>query len=154
MKNSASKKVNVPLAVLFSVLTLGGLAAGITGIVLSQNSMNDSESFPKMTVLLIAGMVVFSLCLFILFFILSPFIMRKMMNRNASLTKDYLKEVGIPTADTLNAPTVICPICHTENPSTANFCSKCGKELSKVCPECNTTNSVNNEYCTHCGKKL
>lgn len=154
MKNYASKKVNVPLIVLFSVLCLGGIATSITGAVLSSNSMNDPNSFPMMTVLFAVGMIVFSFSFFFLMIVLSPLIARKIMRMNAPLTKEYMREVGVPTIDTLNAPTQECPECHTENPSTANYCSKCGKELTKICPQCNSKNSANSEYCNHCGTKL
>ncbi|MGA7869531.1 MAG: zinc ribbon domain-containing protein [Candidatus Binatus sp.] len=33
-----------------------------------------------------------------------------------------------------------CSKCGTNNPSTNNFCAKCGNALAKHCPKCNAEN--------------
>ncbi len=154
MKNLYKAKVNKPLAIVFAILSVAGLAAGITGVVLSMNSMHDPNSFPTMTVVYIIGFIVFSLSFMALYITLLPAIMRKMAHYSAPITKEYMMEAGIPTVDTFSDEKIICPDCHTENLPSANFCSKCGKELYKICPDCNTKNEATSEYCNHCGKKL
>ncbi len=154
MKNSKAYKLNIPLVVLFSVLTVGGLVSGITGFILAGMSMNDPNSFPSMEILFIVGFVVFSLSFVALFITLVPFLIKKMNSVTAPITKEYIQEVGIPTVDMLSKTSQICPECQAENPPAADYCSKCGHKLNKVCPECNTKNDASNEYCNHCGKKL
>ncbi len=154
MKNLFKAKVSKPLAILFAVLSVSGLAAGITGFVLAAKSDRDPNSFPSMQIMFIVGFIVFILSAFALYITLLPMMMRKMAHYSAPITKEYMKEAGIPTVDTFSNEKIICPECHTENLPSANFCSKCGKELYKICPDCNTKNDATNEYCNHCGKKL
>lgn len=47
-----------------------------------------------------------------------------------------------------------CPYCDFENPSTNQFCGKCGSLISKRCPSCNTTNPLAYDYCGNCGTAL
>ncbi len=73
---------------------------------------------------------------------------------SAPITKQYMNDVGIPTADTFIKDKIKCPYCQEENPATATYCSRCGKLLYKVCPHCSTKNPGEAEYCNHCGEKL
>lgn len=58
-----------------------------------------------------------------------------------------------------------CPNCGAENPSDAQFCSKCGKKRtseekrdgqpgSKVCPRCGTPYHEGDVFCGNCGFRL
>ena len=47
-----------------------------------------------------------------------------------------------------------CLKCGTNNPSTNNFCSKCGNALAKQCAKCKTENSPTSDFCGKCGTSL
>ena len=47
-----------------------------------------------------------------------------------------------------------CSKCGTNNPSTNNFCAKCGNALAKVCSECKAENLPTSDFCGKCGASL
>ncbi len=49
---------------------------------------------------------------------------------------------------------MICPECGTENRVRANFCNRCGGELSRICQNCSSVNDGSNLFCDKCGTYL
>src|SRR6202795_3196757 len=47
-----------------------------------------------------------------------------------------------------------CSKCGTNNPSTNNFCAKCGNALAKHCAKCKSENSPTSDFCGKCGAPL
>jgi class 3 adenylate cyclase/tetratricopeptide (TPR) repeat protein len=47
-----------------------------------------------------------------------------------------------------------CSKCGTNNPSTNNFCAKCGNALARHCAKCGAENPPSSEYCGQCGTSL
>jgi ribosomal protein L40E len=47
-----------------------------------------------------------------------------------------------------------CSKCGTNNPSTNNFCAKCGNALAKHCVKCNAENPPTSDFCGKCGAPL
>src|SRR2546430_2981970 len=47
-----------------------------------------------------------------------------------------------------------CSKCETNNPSTNNFCAKCGNALAKHCSRCNAENPPTSTFCGKCGAPL
>jgi class 3 adenylate cyclase/tetratricopeptide (TPR) repeat protein/ribosomal protein L40E len=47
-----------------------------------------------------------------------------------------------------------CSKCGTNNPSTNNFCAKCGNALAKHCAKCRAENPPTSEFCGQCGTSL
>src|SRR5271155_401155 len=47
-----------------------------------------------------------------------------------------------------------CAKCGTNNPSTNNFCAKCGNALAKSCVKCKTDNPPASDFCGQCGASL
>jgi ribosomal protein L40E len=44
--------------------------------------------------------------------------------------------------------------CGTNNPSTNNFCAKCGAALTKPCAKCKAENPPTSDFCGKCGARL
>lgn len=49
---------------------------------------------------------------------------------------------------------IVCPNCNTENPSSADTCSKCGKPLKITCPKCGKKCAASTELCPTCNLSL
>jgi class 3 adenylate cyclase/ribosomal protein L40E len=49
---------------------------------------------------------------------------------------------------------VRCSKCGTNNPSTNNFCAKCGNALAKQCVKCKAENPPTSDFCGKCGASL
>jgi predicted ATPase/class 3 adenylate cyclase len=47
-----------------------------------------------------------------------------------------------------------CEKCGTNNPSTNNFCAKCGNALAKHCTKCQGENPPTSDFCGKCGAPL
>ena len=47
-----------------------------------------------------------------------------------------------------------CAKCGTNNPSTNNFCAKCGNALAKHCVKCQAENPPTSDFCGKCGTRL
>ena len=47
-----------------------------------------------------------------------------------------------------------CSKCGTNNPSTNNFCAKCGNALEKRCAKCKAENPPTSDFCGKCGAPL
>jgi ribosomal protein L40E len=47
-----------------------------------------------------------------------------------------------------------CSKCGTNNPSTNNFCAKCGNALAKHCAKCKAENPSTSDFCGKCGAPL
>ena len=47
-----------------------------------------------------------------------------------------------------------CSKCGTNNPSTNNFCAKCGNALAKQCAKCQAENPPSSDFCGKCGAPL
>ncbi len=47
-----------------------------------------------------------------------------------------------------------CSKCGTTNPSTNNFCAKCGNALAKHCAKCTAENPPTSDFCGKCGASL
>ncbi len=47
-----------------------------------------------------------------------------------------------------------CSKCGTNNPSTNNFCAKCGNALAKYCAKCKAENPPTSDFCGKCGAAL
>ena len=47
-----------------------------------------------------------------------------------------------------------CSKCGTNNPSTNNFCAKCGNALAKHCAKCKAENPPTSDFCGKCGAPL
>src|SRR5580698_9138050 len=47
-----------------------------------------------------------------------------------------------------------CSKCGTNNPSTNNFCGKCGNPLAKLCANCKASNPATSAFCGNCGTPL
>src|SRR5271163_4754317 len=47
-----------------------------------------------------------------------------------------------------------CSKCGTNNPSTNNFCAKCGNALVKHCAKCTAENPPTSDFCGKCGAPL
>jgi ribosomal protein L40E len=47
-----------------------------------------------------------------------------------------------------------CTKCGTNNPSTNNFCTKCGNALAKHCVKCKAENPPTSDFCSKCGAPL
>jgi len=47
-----------------------------------------------------------------------------------------------------------CSKCGTNNPSTNNFCAKCGNALAKHCAKCQAENPPTSDFCGKCGAPL
>ena len=47
-----------------------------------------------------------------------------------------------------------CSKCGTDNPSTNNFCAKCGNVLTKHCAKCKAENLPTSDFCGKCGAAL
>ena len=47
-----------------------------------------------------------------------------------------------------------CSKCGTDNPSTNNFCAKCGNVLAKHCAKCKAENPPTSDFCGKCGALL
>src|SRR6202171_1349152 len=50
--------------------------------------------------------------------------------------------------------TVRCSKCGTNNPSTNNFCAKCGNALARHCAKCKAENPPTSDFCGKCGAPL
>lgn len=153
MKNKKVSKIPVPAVVILSFAILAGIALIVTGVVLG-NKSDGPEGMTYMFVFDAIGSVLTMGGIFGLLVCFMPLIMKKMTKVTAPITKQYMNDVGIPTADTIIKDKITCPYCQEENPSTATYCSRCGKALYKVCPHCSTKNPGEAEYCNHCGEKL
>lgn len=152
MKNKKVSKIPVPAVVILSFAILAGIALIVTGVVLGNKS--DGPDITYHMIFYPIGSVLIFGSIFGLLVCFMPLIMKKMTKVTAPITKQYMNDVGIPTADTLIKDKITCPYCQEENPSTATYCSRCGKALYKVCPHCSTKNPGEAEYCNHCGEKL
>lgn len=152
MKNKKVSKIPVPAVVILSFVILAGIALIVTGVVLGKKS-DGSDITYHMIFYPIGSVLIFG-SIFGLFVCFMPLIMKKMTKVTAPITKQYMNDVGIPTADTIIKDKITCPYCQEENPATATYCSRCGKPLYKVCPHCSTKNPGEAEYCNHCGEKL
>lgn len=153
MKNKKVSKVPVPAVVILSFVILAGIALIVTGVILG----NKSEGQEGMTYMFIFDAIGSFLTMGGIFGLLvcfMPLIARKMTKVTAPITKQYMNDVGIPTADTIIKDKIKCPYCQEENPSTATYCSHCGKPLYKICPHCSTKNPGEAEFCNHCGERL
>jgi hypothetical protein len=51
-------------------------------------------------------------------------------------------------------PLTLCPRCQYVNSREADFCLKCGTELTVTCPACGSANWAGAEHCTACGRDL
>ncbi len=49
---------------------------------------------------------------------------------------------------------MLCSKCGTNNPSTNNFCAKCGTALTKHCAKCQVENPPASDFCGKCGASL
>jgi predicted amidophosphoribosyltransferase len=47
-----------------------------------------------------------------------------------------------------------CSKCGTNNPSTNNFCAKCGNALVKHCAKCKAETPPTSDFCGKCGAPL
>ncbi|MGA9725292.1 MAG: adenylate/guanylate cyclase domain-containing protein, partial [Candidatus Binatus sp.] len=47
-----------------------------------------------------------------------------------------------------------CTNCDTDNPSTNNFCAKCGNALAQHCAKCKAENPPTSDFCGKCGASL
>src|SRR5208337_4401588 len=47
-----------------------------------------------------------------------------------------------------------CSRCRTNNPSTNNFCAKCGNALARHCAKCSAENPPTSDFCGKCGTPL
>ena len=47
-----------------------------------------------------------------------------------------------------------CSKCGTNNPTTNNFCAKCGSALTKLCAKCKAENPPTSDFCGQCGAPL
>src|ERR1700720_4824292 len=47
-----------------------------------------------------------------------------------------------------------CSKCGTNNPSTNNFCAKCGNALAKHCAKCKAETPPTSDFCGKCGAPL
>jgi ribosomal protein L40E len=47
-----------------------------------------------------------------------------------------------------------CSKCGTNNPSTNNFCAKCGSALARHCAKCKAENPPTSDFCGKCGAPL
>ena len=47
-----------------------------------------------------------------------------------------------------------CSKCGTNNPSTNDFCAKCGNALVKRCAKCKAENPPTSDFCGKCGARL
>src|SRR5208337_2110122 len=47
-----------------------------------------------------------------------------------------------------------CSKCGTNNPSTSNFCAKCGNALARHCAKCKAENPPTSDFCGKCGTPL
>src|ERR1700730_16172842 len=47
-----------------------------------------------------------------------------------------------------------CSKCGTNNPSTNDFCAKCGNALAKHCAKCKAENPATSDFCGKCGAPL
>lgn len=47
-----------------------------------------------------------------------------------------------------------CSKCETNNPSTNNFCAKCGNALARHCAKCQAENPPTSDFCGKCGVSL
>jgi len=47
-----------------------------------------------------------------------------------------------------------CSKCGTNNPSTNNFCAKCGHALARYCAKCKAENPPTSDFCGKCGASL
>src|SRR6202522_1626290 len=47
-----------------------------------------------------------------------------------------------------------CSKCGTNNPSTNNFCAKCGNALAKHCAKCGSESPTTSDFCGKCGARL
>ncbi|HTY74354.1 MAG TPA: zinc ribbon domain-containing protein [Candidatus Nanoarchaeia archaeon] len=62
--------------------------------------------------------------------------------------------VPVPTY----TPTVTCPKCNAQLPTTFNYCSFCGARLRfqivlKICPKCQSRIPEHAQFCPECGQK-
>ena len=153
MKNKKVSKIPVPAVVILSFVILAGIALVVTGIVLGKKS-DGQERVPLTFALNAIGSFLMMGGIFGLLVCFMPLIVKKMSKVSAPITKEYMNDIGIPTADTIIKDKIKCPYCQEENPSTATYCSRCGKPLYKVCPHCSTKNPGEAEFCNHCGEKL
>jgi class 3 adenylate cyclase/tetratricopeptide (TPR) repeat protein len=49
---------------------------------------------------------------------------------------------------------MLCPRCHRETPTDAEFCPGCGSRLLVDCAKCGTPNGPDHNYCKKCGRPL
>ena len=48
----------------------------------------------------------------------------------------------------------LCPVCGTDNPVTAEFCTQCHAPLPLTCSKCGSLNPASSTFCTECGNAL
>ena len=54
----------------------------------------------------------------------------------------------------VQAGTIVCPNCKSQNVANSRFCLNCGSVLSNACPDCGFQLVPNSRFCPGCGKKL
>src|SRR5437660_12805273 len=61
------------------------------------------------------------------------------------------KALGLPVR---GGGSMLCSKCGTNNPSSNNFCAKCGNALAKFCAKCKAENPPTSNFCGKCGAPL
>jgi len=59
--------------------------------------------------------------------------------------------VSVNTGSAIQQGEVMCPNCHTANPSDSKFCVSCGTKLGLECPSCSKPIPKGVKFCPECG---
>ena len=144
------------------ILRIIGFSLLTAGVVLSAIGFANLGNFDNnLFMLTFIGLPSTGFGIGITIFSFSQNITRFIKNENAPIINEFSTDISPAIKNHaaavkngfLSENTKTCK-CGTENPSTAKFCSNCGKELLIVCPVCQKMMNAESKFCHECGAEL